>query len=326
MPDDPRCDGLLVQVGEHEAVRERLLGLGLPVVYLERRAGGGWVGSDEWACGGAAAAELAAVGIRRVWSAGGGGSAEGGFAEAAERLGMEYESLPEVERRGDPMVVAGLLAGLLAGVPKPCGFFYPEATVAVSLTDELERMGVRVPEDVAVVVIGEEVDRTCELAPVPLTAVMPDEWRVGFEAARMLHGMLCGGGREPDGRLVSPAGICRRASSGRGGGGDPVVRKALELIAGGQGAMLRIAELAALLSVCRRVLEMRFRSETGVTLHRALTDRRMAVARRLLVGTPLRMGVIAERCGYSSAAYFTTAFHREAGVTPAEWRRQQPRG
>ena len=105
-----------------------------------------------------------------------------------------------------------------------------------------------------------------------------------------------------------------------------MVRKALELIAGGQGATLRIAELAALLSVCRRVLEMRFRSETGVTLHRALTDRRMTVARRLLVGTPLRMGVIAERCGYSSATYFTTAFHLEVGVTPVEWRRQQPRG
>jgi AraC-like DNA-binding protein len=144
---------------------------------------------------------------------------------------MVCESLPEVVRRGDPVVVAGSLAGELAGVPKPCGFFYPEAAVAVSLTGELERMGVRVPED-----------------------------------------------------------------------------------------------LAALLSVCRRVLEMRFRSETGVTLHRALTDRRMALARRLLAGTPLRMGVIAERCGYSSAAYFMTAFHREAGVTPAEWRRQQPRG
>jgi AraC-like DNA-binding protein len=73
--------------------------------------------------------------------------------------------------------------------------------------------------------------------------------------------------------------------------------------------------------VARRTLEIRFRAATGRTLHYAITEQRIAAASSLLRDQGLSLKSIAQRCGFSSAAYFITAFRRATGSTPTAWRR-----
>ena len=61
--------------------------------------------------------------------------------------------------------------------------------------------------------------------------------------------------------------------------------------------------------------------KTGRTVLEWITERRMAEARKLLVGTDLPVGEVGRRVGYGDAGYFARTFGRAHGATPLGWRR-----
>jgi AraC family transcriptional regulator len=88
----------------------------------------------------------------------------------------------------------------------------------------------------------------------------------------------------------------------------------------------RLADLArdAGLSECH--LARTFRAATGMTLHAALVEQRIARARSLIEaasrrGTRPSLAAVAAACRFSSHAHMTTIFRRVLGVIPSEWTR-----
>ncbi len=63
------------------------------------------------------------------------------------------------------------------------------------------------------------------------------------------------------------------------------------------------------------------RRKTGRTVLEWITERRMAEARRLLVGTDLPVEEVGRRVGYGDSGYFVRTFRRAHGATPLGWRR-----
>ena len=61
--------------------------------------------------------------------------------------------------------------------------------------------------------------------------------------------------------------------------------------------------------------------KTGRTVLEWITERRMAEARRLLVGTDLPAEEVGRRVGYGDSGYFVRTFRRTHGATPLGWRR-----
>ena len=59
------------------------------------------------------------------------------------------------------------------------------------------------------------------------------------------------------------------------------------------------------------------RVRTGLTTGEWIAEQRMAEARRLLAGTGLDLGTIADRTGYSGADALARAFRRTHRLTPA---------
>lgn len=64
-----------------------------------------------------------------------------------------------------------------------------------------------------------------------------------------------------------------------------------------------------------------FHEKTGGTIYDYLQERRIAEAKNLLKNTHLKHYEIAERIGYQSNTYFTTAFKKSTGMSPKEYRR-----
>lgn len=65
----------------------------------------------------------------------------------------------------------------------------------------------------------------------------------------------------------------------------------------------------------------RFKATVGISPHAYLLERRIRRAQRMLGRTPMAIADVAAACGFSSQAYFTTAFQRRLGVTPGSFRR-----
>jgi AraC-like DNA-binding protein len=69
----------------------------------------------------------------------------------------------------------------------------------------------------------------------------------------------------------------------------------------------------------RTALASAFRSEVGISIHRYLMSRRIAVARERLAGTDEKIAAIAMDVGYSHAAFQRT-FKRLTGMSPSMYR------
>jgi len=88
------------------------------------------------------------------------------------------------------------------------------------------------------------------------------------------------------------------------------------------GQPIRLRELAALAGVSARHFERAFRQSTGSSAHAYVMNRRLYSARDLLInqlGLPIEQ--IAFRLGFSSSSHFSSAFRRQIGLTPIEFRK-----
>ena len=103
---------------------------------------------------------------------------------------------------------------------------------------------------------------------------------------------------------------------------SPPVQRALSLIEAGVGQSITVNELSRRIGISRRDLLRLFRKELNNTPSRILGQRRLDRARSLVLNTGLPMTTVAESVGFSSQSHFTTSYHTEFGITPAQQRRE----
>ncbi|GLZ12744.1 AraC family transcriptional regulator [Actinomadura sp. NBRC 104425] len=102
--------------------------------------------------------------------------------------------------------------------------------------------------------------------------------------------------------------------------GDPVVGPALRMLHDDPAHPWTVAALAARVGVSRAALARRFAQLVGEPLMAYLTGLRLARAADLLRDTDATVEAIARRVGYGTAFALSTAFKRERGVSPQEFR------
>lgn len=83
---------------------------------------------------------------------------------------------------------------------------------------------------------------------------------------------------------------------------------------------ITVRQIAESMHYSAAYLTTLFRTETGITINAALTERRMNVAAELLRTTDLHVYEIAERVGYSDVKYFTQLFRKACNMQPTAYR------
>ena len=101
-----------------------------------------------------------------------------------------------------------------------------------------------------------------------------------------------------------------------------MVSKAREFIDGNFQRSLTLEEVAQSVSLSPSYFTHLFKNETGLSFSRYLTEKRMAHARELLLGSSRSITDIAYSVGYNDSNYFSTAFRNMTGVSPSEYRKQ----
>lgn len=83
-----------------------------------------------------------------------------------------------------------------------------------------------------------------------------------------------------------------------------------------------LEELAQLCAVSQSHLMRSFKASTGWQIHKYVAEQRIDAARAMLAQEGHSCREVAEHLGFSSPAYFATAFRRHTGMTPTEYRRR----
>lgn len=88
---------------------------------------------------------------------------------------------------------------------------------------------------------------------------------------------------------------------------------------------LSLRRLAQLHSVSPEYLSSLFHKETGKTLTRFISEKRVSLGADLLRTTTLQVQTIAEYCGFPDAGYFAKVFKKHFGLSPKAFREQEDR-
>jgi AraC-like DNA-binding protein len=86
---------------------------------------------------------------------------------------------------------------------------------------------------------------------------------------------------------------------------------------------LSLTDTAAAAFLSPNYLTHLLRKETGKPFSQLVLDRRMQLARTLLLNSAQMVGAIAHRCGFTDEAYFSRCFRKAHGLAPGQFRRQQ---
>ena len=121
---------------------------------------------------------------------------------------------------------------------------------------------------------------------------------------------------------MPPKGIVVRASTDMVAASDPLVAKALALVAENLSRPWGVAQLCAAIGVAPRRLCRRFTAELGRSPGEEILRQRMARAKALLGDTDLPLREIAAQCGLCHASYLSNLFRRETGLAPRAWRKR----
>lgn len=107
-----------------------------------------------------------------------------------------------------------------------------------------------------------------------------------------------------------------------GGLSSRLLKRVVEYIEETLGQPIKLRELATLAGISARHFERAFRQSTGSSPHAYVMDRRLQKARDLLIHQPeLPIEQIAFRLGFSSSSHFSSAFRRQTGLTPTDFRK-----
>jgi len=262
---------------------------------------------------------------RRIWAQ----KRRDGFLAAAAVAGLPVSvrefarTIHTHEPAGD---CAGRLAHWLGRLPRPLGLMAANDTYAWLATTACREAGLAVPEHVAI--IGVDNDEVyCSLAQPPLSSVITNNERLGYEAARRLAARMAGApaSRRPA-AIVKPIGIHARASTDTLAIDDEEIAAALRLIRDHAIENLTVSDLAEAVGLAGSTLQRRFRAAVGLSVHEACIRRRLEIACRLLAETNLSLVAVAHRAGVGHQQNLGRLLRQRLGLTPAAYRQQARAG
>jgi LacI family transcriptional regulator len=209
----------------------------------------------------------------------------------------------------------------LASLPRPLGLMACCDAQACQVLNACRALGLRVPEDVAVVGVDNDVS-VCEFTDPPLTSVEQGGQRLGYEAAQLLEQMMSGKKVAGGKRTVEPVGVVSRRSTDSLAIDDPDVVAGLLFIRRHATEGIGISDVCSVVSMAPSSFRGQFKRLVGRTIHDEIQRVRIEHAKQLLISTDWPLKQVAKQSGFSSARYLATVMHSCTGLSPSDFRRR----
>ncbi|MCU0771972.1 MAG: substrate-binding domain-containing protein [Verrucomicrobia bacterium] len=211
------------------------------------------------------------------------------------------------------------LASALQQAPKPVGVLAANDQHAIEVLEACELAGLKVPEEVAIVGVGNYL-LAADAMQTPISSVDTNLELLGYRGAALLDDLMGGKPvlqtplRVPARRLVA------RKSSDLLAINHPGVARALRFIWEHADQPLNVDDVAGAAAMSRRGLHQAFVEQVGRAPGEEIRRVRVDLARRRLTESDDKIEVVALQCGYQSLNSFCVAFKQATGVSPGRYR------
>jgi len=244
-----------------------------------------------------------------------------GFRESVEALeGDTSFSLYDALSLDRPWYnEAEKIALWLRNLPKPAALFACDDNVANLVLEIAGTVGVRVPDELSV--LGVDNDEVmCNLTNPSLSSIRVDIISGGYLAAmqgvQMLNDRTFTG---PD-IVLQPVGVVTRGSTSPFATTDAAVLKALDFIKRNVHRRINVQDVLKVVPLSRRLLEIRFKEVTGMTLYSYISLQRTDLFAERLLTTKDSVNEIAIDLDEPDVKSISRRFKAIKGCTPSEYR------
>ncbi|RYX86434.1 DNA-binding transcriptional regulator [bacterium] len=250
-----------------------------------------------------------------------------GIQEALNNRGQlfsVFESASNGYRTKNWLLERESLCKWLLTLPRPIGIVACNDRRGQHVLEACRLLGISVPDEVSVVGI-DNAETLCELCYPPLSSVVPDAERLGFEAAVLLTRLMNSTSQQraearAEKIFIAPKGVVARQSSEVWAIDDPVFSKAIRFIREHACDKITVDDVLAHVLTSRSTLERSIRQHLGHSPQAEIRLVRLKRVKQLLEETSLSLPRIAEIAGFEHPEYMMAQFKKLVGQTPSQWR------
>jgi LacI family transcriptional regulator len=244
-----------------------------------------------------------------------------GYAVALREAGFSVSEYQPPDGSAETDEDAGLeaLGQWLLQLPRPVAVFTCYDIRGREVLDACRRFSIPVPDEVAVLGVDND-ELLCALAFPPLSSVVPNARRTGYEAAAVLESLMAGRDPGPMTRLIPPIGVVTRQSTDVLAVEDRNVARAVRYIREHACEGICVDDVVSHAALSRRLLETRFKKLLGRSPHDEITRVQLRRVKELLAETDLPLAEIADRTGFRYVEYLSAVFKNKTGMPPGQFR------
>ena len=214
-----------------------------------------------------------------------------------------------------------IIADWLLTLPKPIGLMACNDDRGEWVIEACKVAGLNVPDEMAI--IGVDNDHLiCDLCNPSLSSIVLNVEKAGYEAAALLDKMMASEKVINYEIYVQPTHVVVRQSTDILAIDDPDVVAAVRFIRQHSKNVIQVNDVVNAIALSRRVLEKRFRSILGHSIHDEIRRVRVEQIIQMLAETEMSISEIAEVLGFPDVAHVSRYFSKEKGMSPLVYRRQ----
>jgi LacI family transcriptional regulator len=237
--------------------------------------------------------------------------------ESPRHLRGRHPEKAEVEGRlGEENVMRWLRK-----LPRPIGLMACNDARGQQVLNACRDLGIHVPDEIAVVGVDND-DVICDLCDPPLSSVVPNTAKIGYEAAALLDRMMRGAAAPRQPIYVEPVGIVTRRSTDVLAMENADVKAALLFIRDHACDGISVEDVLTHVSVSCSALERQFRKILGRTPKAEIVRVQLDRVKQLLAETVWPLKKIALEAGFKHTEYVCAVFKSKFGQTPGQFRAQ----
>ncbi|MCK9343405.1 MAG: DNA-binding transcriptional regulator [Massilibacteroides sp.] len=205
-------------------------------------------------------------------------------------------------------------------LPKPVAMLACDDTRANKIIEVCHLIGIKVPEELAIIGVDND-ELMCSLSFPSLTSISMAIEKGGYATAQLIEELVHNKEATTHDILVEPLGIVERQSTDIFATSNETIHKLLIYIHQHLSNPLSVEELVKQVPMSRRLLEKKFRQETGHSIYSYILDLRINRLSQLLISTNDPVSELTWQVGLTESKNLSRQFRKRKGMTPSEFRK-----
>ena len=213
----------------------------------------------------------------------------------------------------------------LFSLPKPVAILACDDSFALQISQICKLNNINIPDEISLMGVDND-EMICNLSDPPISSIVLDVEKGGYEAARLLRQMVKEGRNVPFNIVVKPVRIEIRKSTEKLVVNNVYVKEVVDYIEKNYILLGSIEKLVALVPLSRRILEIKFKEEMGVSIYQYIIRCRIEHVANLLITTDYTLFDIVLQSGFNDCKNISRIFKKYKNCTPYEFRQRHSAG